>query len=149
MVKNPPCPIQTCSTHPETYQTGGSRQQGPTYWCRVCGYMFWEHDVFPTEEQLDAAEKLYPKYTRIALKDAMTRQVIKRDPPCPSPNLSTGKQRYEATRKKKIEQLGGSNPPSQLRSKKRLYWMLKYFDLYPNCDAAKAYKQEQWDKDNE
>jgi hypothetical protein len=109
--------------------------------------MFWEHDVFPTEEQLDAAEKLYPKFTRDALKDAMVRQVIKRDPPCPSPGLSTGKMRYEATRKKKIEQLG-SNPPSQLSPKKRFYWMLKYYELYPNCDDAKAYKQAQEDEEN-
>lgn len=133
------CKNPRCSQHPDLYQTGWSAKQGPTHHCRVCGWGYWTHIVKPTAEQVAEAEKLYPKFTKEALIEALTREV-----PRPKPEGEL----YKDAEKKMIEQLGGPDSPYWLQKHKKRYWRAKYIELYPNSDLAKKAKQDQWDKEN-
>lgn len=111
------CQNEACSQHLPLHQTGFSEKQGCTHYCKICGWGYWTHEVKPTTEEVQAAEKAFPKYTRERITNALTREVLKPKPP-------------GIWEKVMIEHLGGFQPYWLSRNLKRI-WRKKYLELHP------------------
>jgi hypothetical protein len=122
------CTNKRCSQRPLLYQTGWGASQGCTHRCKICGWGYWTHEIKPKLADIQAAEKANPKFTRDAIIVAMTREVLR-----PQPPGEWGK----GAEKRMIEQLGGPKSPYWLSKKLKRYWEAKYLELYPPPEIKK------------
>ena len=116
------CTNDGCSQHRRLKQTGFGEKQGCTHYCIICGWGYWTHIIKPTAEQIQEAQKLYPKLKSGEVSAGLTREVLK---PVPEGELGKGAEKVM------IEHLGGFQP-FWLNEELKKVWREKYYILFPD-----------------
>jgi len=121
------CQNEACSQHLPLHPTGFNEKQGCTYYCKICGWGYWTHYILPTTEEVQAAEKAHPKYTKDRITKALTLEVLKPKPPGT----------YQtAIERQMIDHLGGFQP-YWLNPKLKRIWHKKCLKLHPPIKKEK------------
>ena len=121
------CQNESCSQHPLLYQTGFSDKQGCTHYCKICGWGYWTHLLYPTTQEVDEAKRFYPKLNSPQVRELLVREILK---PKPVGAMITTVERTM------IEYLGNFQP-YWLKPHLKKIWRKKYLKLYPPKEKEK------------